>query len=268
MLLAAIAIAAALTGPAPEASPSSHDEVTRRAKQLWAEGDDAALLELFEAAYAKDPRPEYLFGQGRAAVALGRCALAVEVLTTFIDLQPPGEQVAAAQAEIDRCEPAPPQEPEPDPPAIDPQPPPPARVDAPPPERSPIDRAPDRRPRERDDVALGLGITGAALVVGGSVALGVGIHRTRSPDGTQTDDVYATNVRTGRATAIAGATMLSVGSALAIAAIVEYVVRRRAGVRRTARESASRRASGPSPRDRAAAHPGLGAPDTPRSSRE
>lgn len=245
--------------------PQSHEEVLRLAEELWRAGQDARVAELFDRAYARDPRPEYLFGQGQALLALQRCDEAVPLFRRFLEADITPAQRAAARDQISACE----EIQGADVPAADPAAPidGDAREPAPPPpvHGPPVEPGPPRPlPLRRDRWALALLGTGSIVTTAGVVALGVSAAQVGRSEGTQTEDDYADRIRWSRAGIVTGASLAAVGTALVVAGIIEYVVRRRRSARmegttrfsRMASGSGRRPASWPTHRGRAAGSPG------------
>jgi tetratricopeptide (TPR) repeat protein len=208
--------------------PRDPAQVMLEAEALWQAGDDAGVLETFERAHAADPRPEYLFGQGRALAALGRCAEAIAKFEAFLDTEPAEEPAAAARTEISRCGGDPdaaPREPDQTPTATSPTP----EPESPPATMKPAITSPpiDTRTRSLDRWALGLGVSGGLATIAGAVTLGVGIARVKRPQGSTSEDDYVDRIRGGKALFVTGTVIASIGTSLVIAALVKAVVTRR-----------------------------------------
>lgn len=255
-MLTTLVITALLLGPSAEepAASTAHEsvafdpaDVMERASGLWQEGKDAEVVALFEEAYTRDPRPEYLFGKGRALAALGECDDALAAFEAFVATEPPQEQRTAAEAEMDKCAP----QAEPAAPAATP---PPATatpaVTEPPPQPR-LEPASTNGPDQASGAVryrwpIGLSVAGVVVAAAGGTTLGIGLGRARGNQSGVDEDAYARSIRRGRALTTVGATLLSTGGALVLAAVVDALVIRRRG--RTSSGPASRRASVPTSR--------------------
>jgi hypothetical protein len=145
-----------------------------RGEDKFRQQDFAAAIEAFDAGYAIDPQPIFLYDKAQAQRLSGDCKSAIETYRAFLATVPPAREASRARQNIAKCE------------ALLPPPPPP-RVEPPPPvvvdsEPSPIEQldvpiGPGTPPaqaihRERDAWwSDGVGIT---LVTTGMVGLGLG----------------------------------------------------------------------------------------------
>jgi tetratricopeptide (TPR) repeat protein len=92
--------------PAPidERGPSAEAEAgyVRGLAHYAARDFHRAIAEL-EAAFALDPRPEFLFAEAQAFRLDGNCLRALELYRRFLATRPPPLQVQATQLGLDRC---------------------------------------------------------------------------------------------------------------------------------------------------------------------
>lgn len=82
--VAAIALVAASVGEAAAGPEEEAAEIAERGRLLFDKGEHAEALKRYRAAYALFPHPTYLFNQGRAAAAMGECAIALDAYRSYI----------------------------------------------------------------------------------------------------------------------------------------------------------------------------------------
>lgn len=196
--------------------PSSHDDNPhfRAAVEAWDEErwDEAARA--FGAAFAVDPRPEYLFAQARARRLGGDCKGALPLFERFVDLGPPPSAIEDANANIRECEA------ELDaamPETVAPAPVVPAPADAPPPVDAP-------KPVAKDPIGHALVWPGVAILgAGGGLLAAAHVQRQ---DASEAADEQEYRDRLGAAPAMsqAGIALTAVGAALVVAGIVRFAV--------------------------------------------
>jgi tetratricopeptide (TPR) repeat protein len=178
------------------------------AKLLYDEGmaryaarDYRAAIRAFEAAYAVEPRREFLFADAQATRLAGDCPAALALYQRFLDTHPAAPQVEATRIAVARCEAAASA-------TVAPSAPPVVVAPAPPPP-----------PRWYADRKGGL-LVGAGLVgLGAGAALLSSAHAADSDDrGASTYDAFSTGRRSavrrwgwGLGVGITGAALLAVG---------------------------------------------------------
>lgn len=186
------------------------------------EDDPAALIEqgrhldaadAFERLYEASGDAALLFGKATALRRGGDCRGAIETLERFVATNPPEADTAAARDVIEVCEQiladdAPP------------EPPPPILV-----EPTPVPETPPPAPSEpwTRDVAGGVLLgSGVAVVVGGSVLVGLAAARTRPRE--ESEAGFERRERSVRTMSAVGGAMAAAGVALIIGSIVRYAV--------------------------------------------
>ena len=102
-----------LPAPSPPSSPPSPELETStagRAHTAFEQGlvhyvahDFETAVASFEAAFALDPRPEYLFAAAQALRLKGDCPQAVRVYRRFLETHPSAVQIQATKLGLDRC---------------------------------------------------------------------------------------------------------------------------------------------------------------------
>ena len=116
--LAAAVTAAALLAPAragradpPAPTGQRSEEVAAQATahlsrgiELFTSKEYELAITEFEAGYALDPRPDFLFALAQAERLSGDCASAVLYYRDFLATSPGEKQTEAAQANLERCE--------------------------------------------------------------------------------------------------------------------------------------------------------------------
>jgi tetratricopeptide (TPR) repeat protein len=105
LLVGAIALGPSVARAQPDAGGSAAvDQHLARGLELYGDGAyEAALLE-FRAGFALEARPELLFALAQAERKSGDCASALVYYRRFLGTEPPAEQAAAAQLQLDRCQ--------------------------------------------------------------------------------------------------------------------------------------------------------------------
>jgi hypothetical protein len=199
--------------------PPTHDDNPhfRAAVEAWDAGrwDEAARA--FGAAYADDPRPEYLFAQARARRLGGDCKGALPLFERFVDLGPPPSAIDDAQTNIRECEA---QLAAAEPASVASVPPPVVST----PER---DAPPVEAPRKsvaKD--ALGHALVWPGVAVLGAGAAMLGVAHTQGDHADEAADEQAYRDRLGAAPELsqAGIALAAVGGALVVAGIVRFAV--------------------------------------------
>jgi hypothetical protein len=143
-----------------------------RGEENFRQRDYAAAITAFDAGYAIDPQPIFLYDKAQAQRLAGDCKSAIDTYRAFLATQPPHNEATRAQKNIDNCEATLPPPPRVDPPPV------PAVVDA---EPAPFETVvepvqsevpPQSVHRTRDAWwSDGIGIT---LVTTGVIGLGLG----------------------------------------------------------------------------------------------
>jgi tetratricopeptide (TPR) repeat protein len=177
------------------------------ARDAYAKGDFAVARDELIAAYAADPRPEYLFALGQAEFNLGSYQDAIDYYEKFTATNPSAEQAALAQQAIGAAR---------------------ARLDQPPPPKpvEPVAPPPPPKPityhRAWDGLDWTLGAGGAALLaIGASGLVYADVHST---DRSGTLHSYDARIHTSKVVEIAGIGALGLGAASAVLALVHWRV--------------------------------------------
>jgi hypothetical protein len=166
-----------------------------RGEAHFRDKDYAAAIAAFDAGYAIDPQPIFLYDKAQAQRLSGDCRSAIGTYNEFIDTGPPATEVARARKNVASCESQlPPPEPKPASPragALVTRGP--TVVDS---EPSPVEPMPVRTPelavRERQSWWNdGIGVT---LVTAGMIGLGAGATFAVAARGAAKDSALATNV--------------------------------------------------------------------------
>jgi hypothetical protein len=188
VLAVVLSTAGVAAAEGPTMAPAAKAQLDRGLERFKAK-DYAASIAAFDAGYAIDPKPEFLYVKAQAQRLGGDCRTAIATYRAYLATHPPHDKVEYAAANIDRCEkqiaaePAPAVQPEE--PAPQPSPAPPAA----PPESPPLvpsDAAPRSRWSDR---------TAWAIAGGGAVAIGVGaafalLARGAANDATNAEDLF------------------------------------------------------------------------------
>lgn len=105
--LSSIALVVGLVGPA-RAQPRPLNEVAKaemdRGLERLAARDFAAAITAFDAGYAIDPDPRFLYDKAQAQRLGGDCRSALDSYKAFLASDPPKAQAEVAQLNITRCE--------------------------------------------------------------------------------------------------------------------------------------------------------------------
>jgi hypothetical protein len=233
MLALALAVAVGRIGPADATTSSGRpaplpEDPAERAGELFERGRFADAAAAFSEAYAKTGDPALLFGRAQALRRAGNCKAAIDVFEQFIAAGPPEPDVKEAEAVIEDCrailgEEA---EPEPPPPIV-------PVVDA---EPEPLSR--DRPKWWRDPAGGVLLGTGLGVSVIGATLYGVSFSRAGDQRG-ETETEFEARRDSVRNLSAAGISLLAVGGAILVGAIVRYAL-----VSRSAPSSAGWRRGG------------------------
>jgi hypothetical protein len=167
----------------------------------------------------EDPaaRAGELFGRAQALRRAGNCKAAIDVFEEFIAAGPPASDIHEAEAVIKDCREILGDEGEPEPP-----PPIPPRVDADP---APL---PPARPQWWRDPAGGVLLgSGLAVAVTGAALYGVSFSRARDGVG-ESEMQFEDRRQSVRNFSAAGISLLAVGGALVLGAVIRYAVVSRA----------------------------------------
>lgn len=216
-----------------------------RADDLFTHGDTAGALAEIDKAQCYWPHPDYDFMRGVLFASRGECAKARAAMREFFGSEPNDVDARAARERIGACGPVPPPAARdlPDGPAV-----PPAMLFGPePPPRTedrPLDAA-ERRRVLRDPLAAALlGGGGTAIVIGTALTIAAGDDDSHSA---RTFAEFQDLERSKRRLRAAGGTLLGLGSAAIVGAIVRYALRVRQQKRDRARSRgvARRSVTGP-----------------------
>jgi type IV secretory pathway VirB10-like protein len=184
LLVLAAVFALAGVARADEMKPEAKAHLDR-GLELYGQKDYAAAIAEFEAGYAIDARPEFLYAEAQAERMNSDCKSAIGHYQAFLDTLPAPEREAAALANIARCksdvkETTPPTatlpptasaQPAPPPPSAAPAAPPPSAAPPPPAVTAPVRQQNQSRSRSEPFYT---DVFGDVLVASGVVALGVG----------------------------------------------------------------------------------------------
>jgi tetratricopeptide (TPR) repeat protein len=222
-----LAALAAVPGVAHADAKAEAQTRMEHATELYQQGKFAEALSELTIAYTLDPRPEMLYAIGQMHVQLGHCPEAILFYERFLSTKPDAVPAAAATEAIETCkskpdavasgksgaEPAQPQ-----PPIASKQP-------APPPEQPPRWYA-DR---------VGAGLLGGGVVLGGvGLAIYVAARSDISKSETAPDyQTHADLIDSAHTKRTIAAVFGVAGAGLAGAAVVRYVLRRRADAHAT-----------------------------------
>jgi hypothetical protein len=184
-----------------------------RAAELFERGRFADAAAAFSEAYAESGDPAHLFGRAQALRRAGNCKAAIDVFEQFIEAGPPEPDIREAEAVIKDCreilgEEAAPEPPPPSPPVVDAQPQPP----------------PPPRPKWWRDPAGGALLGGGLAVAGVGAALyGVSFGRANDRPG-ESEMQWEDRRQSVRTLSATGITLLAVGGALIVGAVIRYAV--------------------------------------------
>ncbi len=216
-IVVSIAVALASLGPV--------DDAIDRARAEASSGDIEAAIETVRDAREQHDDPDLLYVEAQLQRISNNCAAAVPLYEEFLATDPPEEDRAEVDRNLNDCrEELGVTEPIPAPPA---EPPPPVLVE-PPAETTPAPVAPAPAAQGPDRLGLGLWIGGGVLVVGGAASYGAAWGlRARSDAGDPTLDAYLKRERTARTLSGVGVALAATGAAVLVGAAVRHVVRRR-----------------------------------------
>jgi hypothetical protein len=214
----ALAVALARMGPADATNPAPlPEDPAARAGELFERGRFADAAAAFSEAYAESGDPAHLFGRAQALRRAGNCKAAIDVFEEFIAAGPPASDIHEAEAVIKDCreilgDEAEPQPPPPIPPIVDADP----------------DPLPPTRPRWWRDPAGGV-LLGGGLAVAVTGAALYGVSFSRANDGVGESEMQFEDRRQSvRNSSAAGISLLAVGGALVLGAVIRYAVVSRA----------------------------------------
>jgi hypothetical protein len=208
-----IAASPADPGPGPAGDPGVAQQAAREAFELAQDGRVGEARARLREAYTSSGDAALLFIRGTFERDQGHCELSIDYFGRFLATDPPAQDAARAQAEIETCEEL-----------LASQPPPPAAEQTPPePTPTPAPTSgPSRPPFDRAAVSLvaiggGLGLVGAGLLVGAAVGKDRALDQAHEAR-------YAARIDQMRALHFAGVAVLSVGAATALAGAVRWIV--------------------------------------------
>lgn len=105
-LIAAMVVCCAAAGPARadgRMAPAAKTELDRGLERFKAK-DYAGAIAAFDAGYAIDAKPEFLYVKAQAQRLSGDCRKAIETYLAYLATHPPDDKVEYANANIERCE--------------------------------------------------------------------------------------------------------------------------------------------------------------------
>jgi hypothetical protein len=157
-----------------------------RGEEKFRQKDYAAAIAAFDAGYAIDPQPIFLYDKAQAQRLSGDCRTALATYKAFLATEPPHSEASRARKNVEQCEamlPPPPHEPEP---VVDSEPSP--IEDVAPPSRAP---AASIREQQRGWWTDGVGVS---LVTAGAISIGTGLGFAVAARSAAADATLATNV--------------------------------------------------------------------------
>jgi tetratricopeptide (TPR) repeat protein len=204
-VLALAFVVATTPAPLPE-------DPAERAGALFERGRFADAAAAFSEAYAETGDPALLFGRAQALRRAGNCKAAIEVFEAFIAAGPPERDIEEAKKVIEDCREILGEETQAEPPPPIPP------VDA---EPEPLPPPPPKWWRDpAGGVLLGTGLATTAV---GGVLYGVSFARAGDRPG-ETEMEFEDRRQSVRGLSAAGISLLAVGGALLVGALVRYAV--------------------------------------------
>lgn len=175
-----------------------------RGDRSYAAKDYEGAIAAYEAGFAVDPHPDFLYKKGQALRLLGRCEAAIQAYQGFLASSPPLVESERTHRNITRCQ---------------------AELLAATRVEKPGEKPAERRPRHRD-------LLGGVLAGGAVVGIGIGAayftsaasHADRADDPGVTLNEYLIEAEAADRNRRRGAIALSVGGTFAIGAILRYVL--------------------------------------------
>jgi tetratricopeptide (TPR) repeat protein len=175
-----------------------------RGDRSYAAKDYEGAIAAYDAGFAVDPHPDFLYKKGQALRLLGKCEAAIQAYQGFLASSPPLVESERTHRNITRCQ---------------------AQLLAARPAETPVERPAERRPRHRD-------VLGGVLAGGALVGLGVGVayfssaagHADRTRDPGHTLNEYLIEAELVDRDRERGTIALAVGGALAIGAILRFAL--------------------------------------------
>jgi tetratricopeptide (TPR) repeat protein len=214
-------------------APAKTDELVPRARELlelgteaYDRGDFAAAIAAFEAGYAVQPAPVFLYTWAQAARYMDDCETAVELYDRFLATDPPPQQRAAAQEYRAKCAPG-----EPPAAAVLPTPPPSVRPSTIQPETPTAPRVPPEpleTPPRVDKVGTSLVTIGVLLAGAGLGLTAAGGVAVRAEADAKVYEDFRDHRRRKLAFLGSGIPLAGVGVALLVGGVVSLVQHRRA----------------------------------------
>jgi tetratricopeptide (TPR) repeat protein len=190
--------AAASAEPRPMAAKAKVE--MDRGDRSYAARDYAGAIAAYEAGFAVDPHPDFLYKKGQALRLLGKCEAAIQAYQGFLASSPPLVESERTHRNITRCQ---------------------AQLLA----ARPVEKRQEPRPRYRD-------VFGGVLAGGALVGLGVGVafyssassHADTANDPDITLNEYTIEKELADKNRERGTIALAVGGALAIGAILRFAL--------------------------------------------
>jgi tetratricopeptide (TPR) repeat protein len=100
--VAVVAVVCTLAAPALAVAGAADDQLALGLARYEA-GDFDGAMDAFDAGYAVDPRPAFLFAAAQAARRSGDCRRAIDYYDRFLASDPSERQAEAAREQRDRC---------------------------------------------------------------------------------------------------------------------------------------------------------------------
>ncbi len=100
------AVGFAQEAAAPERSEPSADEYLAQGVEAYGAAEYERALQLYEQAYALEPKPQLLYAMAQTQRALGDCQAAIELYDRFLESEPSEVAANAARTNRQRCAPS------------------------------------------------------------------------------------------------------------------------------------------------------------------
>jgi tetratricopeptide (TPR) repeat protein len=107
--ISALAVVAVVVGAAPDAHAGAKMSAAARrqldrGEQLFEQGDYAEAIATFDAGFAIEPHPDFLYAKGQAQRLSGDCVGAIASYRGYLASRPPAREAEATHFNIARCE--------------------------------------------------------------------------------------------------------------------------------------------------------------------
>lgn len=202
----------------PATDPRS---VAQDVAALLDQGDTQGARARIESATAANPDPRFVYMRAALEEHIGRCDRAVPLYRSFLDKAEDPLDREEAEGGLERCGA--------EVPAQEPSPAPPPEPTVHPPESQSVDRSsrPTKQSWQRDALGWTLVGVGAAGGLGGGALLILADAAARTANDSAQQSAYQDSQRQVRPRRVAGAVVLTAGSALLVGGIIRFVVVKR-----------------------------------------